>query len=84
MPLGMSIASYLTLWWVVLFAVLPWGAQSYHDAGIKVTDGGDPGAPVRPQLLRKFLVTTAVTTVVFALLWCTVYFHWVSLPQIPD
>jgi predicted secreted protein len=64
-----SIAVFLTIWWVVLFAVLPLGVQSHHEAGIDPGDGGDPGAPVKPNLRRKFITTTWIAAVVFALFW---------------
>jgi predicted secreted protein len=82
MGLGTSISCYMVLWWTVLFAVLPLGSRSYHEAGIKVTDGGDPGAPVNPNLKRKFITTTWVSAIVFAILWCVVSFHLVTLPTI--
>ena len=82
MPLGMSIAAFLTLWWVVLFAVLPWGIQSHAEAGIEVHDGGAPGAPVNPKLKEKFLITTLVTAILFAILWLVVRFHVVELPPL--
>jgi predicted secreted protein len=40
------IAIYLTIWWTVLFAVLPLGVTTHAEAGIDKGDGGDPGAPV--------------------------------------
>jgi len=42
MSLGTGIAIYLTLWWTVLFAVLPLGNRTYAEEGIEVKDGGDP------------------------------------------
>ena len=56
-----SIFVYMVVWWVVLFAVLPWGVQA--------PDTPEPGmadsAPVRPRILLKFAVTTAVAAVVW-------------------
>jgi predicted secreted protein len=78
-----SICVYLTIWWTVLFAVLPWGVQSHAEAGIDPGDGGDPGAPVDPKLKRKFITTSWVSAIVFALLWLCIRFHWVTLPSIP-
>ena len=51
MTLGVatSIAVYLTIWWTVLFAILPWGVQSFHEAGVEPPPGSDPGAPVNPN-----------------------------------
>ena len=59
------VAIYLVVWWVVLFAVLPLGAQSHHEAGIDLKDGGDPGAPVVHNLKRKLLTTTWVAVIVW-------------------
>jgi predicted secreted protein len=67
-----SIAIYLTIWWVVLFTILPLGVQSHYEAGIDKGDGGDPGAPVDPKLKRKFLTTTWVSAVIFLVLWVVI------------
>jgi predicted secreted protein len=82
--LGTWFAIYLTIWWTVLFAVLPLGARSYHDAGIKVTDGGDPGAPVDPNLKRKFITTTWVSAICLAVLWVVLTFNLIPLPNLPS
>jgi len=61
-----ALAIYFIIWWVVLFAVLPWGIRSQAESG-DVVPGSDPGAPALPQLRAKLLWTTLVATVVFAL-----------------
>jgi predicted secreted protein len=61
----MALAIYFTIWFTVLFAVLPFGVQSQHEAGDIVT-GTDPGAPVAPRLLVKALWTTLISAVAFA------------------
>lgn len=66
-PTAMAVAIYFTLWWTLLFAVLPFGIRSQHEHG-EVVPGSEPGAPQRPALLRKALWTTVLTTVVFAAL----------------
>lgn len=78
-----AIAIYLTIWWTVLFAVLPLGVTSHAEAGIDRGDGGDPGAPVDPKLKKKFITTTWVSAVVFAVLWLALRFHWLRLPSLP-
>lgn len=84
MTLGTGIAIYLTLWWTVLFAVLPLGNRTYAESGIEVKDGGDPGAPVNPNLKRKFITTTWVSALVWAVLWLVLKFGLVSLPPMPS
>ncbi len=62
-----AIAIFLTIWFTVLFAVLPFGVRSQHEAG-DVVRGTDPGAPVAPRLLVKALWTTVISAAVFAAL----------------
>jgi predicted secreted protein len=77
------IALYLTIWWTVLFAVLPLGTTTYAEAGIKVTDGGDPGAPVNPNLKRKFITTTWVSALVLLFVLGLIHFHVFDLAKLP-
>jgi predicted secreted protein len=83
MGLMTIIAVYLTIWWTVLFAVLPIGVTSYAEAGIKVTDGGDPGAPVDPKLKRKVFTTTWISALILAALLAAIHFHLIDLAKIP-
>jgi predicted secreted protein len=77
------VAIYLTIWWTVLFAVLPLGIVSHHEAGIDNGDGADPGSPVDPKLKKKFITTTWISAVVFALLWLVIHFHVINLEKLP-
>jgi len=61
-----ALAIYFIIWWVVLFAVLPWGVRSQEESGT-VSPGTDPGAPSVPKLKQKLVWTTLVSGVVFAL-----------------
>jgi predicted secreted protein len=72
MRLTSAIAIYFIIWWVVLFAVLPWGIQSAHDAGVQVEPGHDAGAPVNPALGMRVIITTLVASVVFAALYAAI------------
>jgi predicted secreted protein len=60
-----GIALFFLIWWVVLFAVLPWGVRSQQESG-EVAPGTDPGAPVAARLGRKLIWTTLVAAVIFA------------------
>jgi predicted secreted protein len=75
-------AIYLTIWWTILFAILPLGVQSRAEAGLP-NDGSDPGAPVNPKLKKKFITTTWVSAIVFVVLWAVIHFRLVSLPDLP-
>ena len=67
----------------MLFAILPIGVTTYAEAGIKVTDGGDPGAPVNPNLKRKFITTTWVSAVLLGVVWALIHFHVIDLTKLP-
>lgn len=68
MSTPLYLAIYFTIWWTVLFAILPLGVRSQHEEGGGPA-GTDPGAPVNPQLGRKAILTTIVSAVVFAGFW---------------
>jgi predicted secreted protein len=63
MATSTAIAVYFLIWWIVLFAVLPWGVRAQGEGG---APGTDPGAPVMANLKLKVVWTTLVATVVFA------------------
>jgi predicted secreted protein len=60
-----ALAIYFIIWWITLFAVLPWGVRSQAESG-EVVPGSDPGAPAIPNVLMKLVWTTLVSGVVFA------------------
>jgi predicted secreted protein len=67
MSVSTAIAIYFIVWWVVLFAVLPWGVRSQDESG-EVVPGSDPGAPAVHTVWIKLLWTTLVATVVFGVM----------------
>lgn len=73
MSITTAIAIYFIVWWVVLFAVLPFGVRSQHESGA-VEPGTDPGAPVIPAIWRKLVWTTVVSTIIFAV--CAVLYRY--------
>jgi len=78
MPIGTILAIYFIIWWVVLFAVLPWGVRSQHEAG-EVEPGTEPGAPSVHLVWKKLLWTTIVASIVFALAYGLYWFNLVPI-----
>jgi predicted secreted protein len=68
MTVSAALALYFVIWWLVLFAVLPFGIRSQHEAG-DVVPGSEPGAPVTPRLARVVGITTLAAAGVFLLVW---------------
>ncbi|WP_193178449.1 DUF1467 family protein [Oricola nitratireducens] len=58
------IAIFFVIWWLVLFTMLPVGVRSQIENN-DITLGTDHGAPVKPALLRKIVLTTLVSLVIF-------------------
>jgi len=67
MPVTTALAIYFIVWWVVLFAVLPWGVRSQDESG-DVAPGTDPGAPAVHTVWMKLLWTTVIASVVFGVM----------------
>ncbi len=68
MSITTVLAIYFLIWWVTLFAVLPWGVRSQHEAG-DMAPGTDPGAPTLSRMGMKLIWTTAIATAIFVLLY---------------
>ena len=78
MTWSLGIAIYFIIWWVVLFAVLPWGVRSQDESG-EVTPGSEPGAPAVHLVWRKLMWTTIAASVVFALCYALYWFDLVPI-----
>lgn len=83
MSLTSALAVYFILWWVTLFAVLPWGVRNSHETGQEVTAGHETGAPVNPRIGRKMLVTTVIASLLFILVYGQITYGWVGFEDIP-
>ena len=78
MPVATALAIFFLIWWVVLFAVLPWGIRSQHESE-DVVAGTDPGAPVSARLGRKLLWTTLVAIAIYAVCFFVYSKHWITI-----
>ena len=60
----LGLALYFLSWWVMLFAVLPFGVKSQREAG-EVVPGSDPGAPVRARILFYVVANSILSAVIW-------------------
>ena len=58
-----GIALYFVIWWILLFAVLPFGIRSQAESG-EVVAGSEPVAPSTPALREKAIWTTLLAAIV--------------------
>lgn len=73
-----AVAVYFVVWWVALFAVLPFGIRTQQEAG-EVTLGTTASAPVRPRLLRVVIATTILAAIIVAGMWVAINNFGVTL-----
>ena len=64
MSLTFAIAIYFIIWWMTLFAVLPFHGRTQDEAG-EVVPGSPGSAPAKPAFLKIFLVNTLIASLIF-------------------
>jgi predicted secreted protein len=78
MPVATALAIFFLIWWVVLFAVLPWGIKSQHE-GEDIAPGTDPGAPSKARIGWKLAWTTVVAVAIYGVGSVVYAEHWVTV-----
>ena len=76
-----SIIVYVLIWWIIFFSVLPIGIQSNKEVFKEKLEGNDPGAPKNPNIAKKFLITTFITTIIFAVIYYLVNIEFLNLRE---
>ena len=76
-----SIIIYVIIWWIIFFSVLPVGIQSNKEVFREKLEGIDPGAPKNPKIVKKFLITTLMTTIIFVLIYYLVKIELLNLRE---
>lgn len=71
-----GVVVYVLVWWVVIFAILPWGARPSAEG--QQVPGQARGAPARPRLWLKAGVTTLVAAVIWLIIWMIVHSDLIS------
>ena len=61
-----GVAIYFVVWWLALFAVLPWGTRPVAEPDAQT---GWRGAPAQPRLRMKIVATTIVAAVIWLLIF---------------
>ncbi|MGN6748797.1 MAG: DUF1467 family protein [Xanthobacteraceae bacterium] len=78
MSVATALAIFFLIWWVVLFAVLPWGIKSQHE-GDEMALGTDPGAPSKARIGWKLIWTTTIAAAIYAVCFLVYAEHWVTV-----
>lgn len=83
MHFGSLLAIYFVVWWIVIFAVLPWGVRTQAEEG-DVVMGTAASAPVRPRLVAKAIATSIVAAVVTGLIWLLIDYYGYGIEELAD
>ncbi len=78
MSLTFAIAIYFIVWWLTLFAVLPFNIHTQDEAG-EIVPGTPGSAPAKHQMLKIVAINTVIASLVFALVWSIIVFQWIDL-----
>lgn len=75
-------AIYFIIWWLVLFATLPFSLRTQDDEGETVL-GTVSSAPQGPHMLRAVLRTTVVSLLIFGALYILTRVVGLGIDDIP-
>ena len=75
-----ALVVFVMVWWTVLFAVLPIGTRPVAEPDAAT---GWRGAPARPRIGRKLLMTTAVSLVIWAVIMAVIRSDLISFRAAP-
>ena len=72
------IFTYVLVWWVVLFAVLPWGNRQPD----LPEEGMAYGAPSNPNIKKKLIATSLVSLLVVLLIYIINAFNIIDFREV--
>jgi predicted secreted protein len=72
-----GVVAYTIIWWLVIFAVLPFGVRPLDKGDI----GHAAGAPANPRLWLKAGITTVLATVIWLGFYALVASDLISLRE---
>ena len=71
------IVTFVLTWWVVIFAVLPFGNAPDANPAL----GHAPSAPANPRIRQKLIITTIISLVITAIIVCIIHFSGFSFRE---
>jgi predicted secreted protein len=76
-----SLIVYIIIWWIVFFSILPVGIISENKEFRSSLRGSDSGAPKNPEIIKKFIITTVLTTIFFICIYYMVSNNHLNLRE---
>ena len=76
MSLTGSLIIYVLIWWIVFFALLPIDVNREKKQNIL---GIDAGAPENPKIIKKFVYSTLITSIIFIIIFLLVKYEYLNI-----
>ena len=76
MSLTGSIIIYVLIWWIVFFDLLPIDVNREKKQNII---GIDAGAPENPKIIKKFVYSTLITSIIFIIIFLLVKYEYLNI-----
>lgn len=77
-----SLIVFIIIWWIVFFSVLPLGIKSENKKFTEKVSGNDPGAPKNPNIGKKFIYTTVITSIIFVGIYYMVSIDFLNIREL--
>ncbi len=71
-----SIVIFVILWWIIFFSLLPIDVNREKKSIIK---GSDAGAPENPKIVKKFIYSTLITSIIFIIIYILVKYELLNI-----
>jgi predicted secreted protein len=78
MAITSAMVLFAVIWFLVLFVVLPLRLTTQGDAG-DIVPGTHAGSPMDAQIGKRFLITTGVTVVLWAVCFAVIVSGWIGV-----
>ena len=76
MSLTGSLIIYVLIWWIVFFALLPIDVNREKKQNIV---GIDAGAPENHKIIKKFVYSTLITSIIFIIIFLLVKYEYLNI-----
>lgn len=83
MNLFTALAIFFVVFWLVFLAALPFGVRGQWEHDGEMVKGSEPGAPVKPNLLKKVLWALVIAAVISAVLVAALSLGLIDIADLP-
>ena len=67
---------FIIIWWIIFFAILPIDVNREKPHKIQ---GEDAGSPENPKMMKKFIYCTAITSIIFIIIYLLIKYEYLNL-----